>query len=122
MGKEVIELVLPYPPSANRYYRHVGYRTLISREGRRYRQSVCALVRPLGIPCLGGPLELAIDVYPPDRRRRDLDNTEKSLIDSLQHAGLYQDDSQIDKITITRRKPTPGGRVIITLGGYGGEQ
>jgi hypothetical protein len=31
-----MKLTLPYPPSVNHYYRRVGPRTLISREGREY--------------------------------------------------------------------------------------
>jgi hypothetical protein len=30
--------MLPYPPSVNHYWRHVGGKTLVSREGRRYQQ------------------------------------------------------------------------------------
>ena len=39
-----LQFVLPFPPSINRYYRHVGYRTLLSREGREYREIVCSLL------------------------------------------------------------------------------
>ncbi len=34
-GAFVVEL--PYPPSVNHYWRRVGDRTLISREGRKFR-------------------------------------------------------------------------------------
>lgn len=47
-------------------------------------------------------LSLTIDAYPPDRRKRDLDNILKSLLDALQHAGIYSDDSQIDILKISR--------------------
>ena len=30
-----LELELPWPPSVNHYYRHVGPRVLISRDGRK---------------------------------------------------------------------------------------
>ena len=39
-----LRYVLPFPPSVNRYYRHVGYRTLLSREGREYRAMVLSLL------------------------------------------------------------------------------
>lgn len=57
---------------------------------------------------LTGRLAVSIRVYPPDKRRRDLDNLMKCLIDALQHAGMYQDDSQIDRLLVTRED----------LGGY----
>jgi crossover junction endodeoxyribonuclease RusA len=44
-----------------------------------------------------------MDAFPPDRRRRDLDNIQKPVLDALQHAGVYEDDSQID-LLVTRRR------------------
>ena len=87
----VLRFVLPFPPSVNRYYRHVGYRTLLSREGREYRRQVCALLAGrVGQP-LSGPLQVTeLDLYPPDRRRRDWDNFHKAVSGTaLQHAGVY---------------------------------
>jgi crossover junction endodeoxyribonuclease RusA len=111
----MIELALPFPPSVNHYYRHVGARTLISRGGRAYRDAVVALLRPRRSQPLTGRLMVAIQIHPPDRRRRDLDNVQKSLLDALQHAGVYADDSQIDTLTITRRDPVSGGAAVVAI-------
>jgi len=112
----MITLELPYPPSINRYYRHVGFRTLISREGRAYRRAVCAILRLTGVRPLEGTLAVGIDLYPPDRRVRDADNAQKALIDALQHGGIYRDDSQIKKLlTIMRSQVTPGGKAIVCV-------
>lgn len=112
----MITLELPYPPTANLYYRHVGFRTLISREGRAYRSLVCATLRRAGVRPLDGPLAVGLDLYPPDHRRRDADNAQKSLLDALQHGGMYRDDSQIKKLlTIMRETVVPGGKVIVCL-------
>jgi len=109
---------LPYPPSHNRYYRRVGQRTLISREGRAYRKAVVAQLATAGCgqePPNDGRIALAMDAFPPDRRRRDLDNIQKPLLDALEHAGVYLDDSQID-LLLTRRRPSePGGKVLVRL-------
>lgn len=114
MNKLLIEL--PWPPSVNHYYRRVGYRTLISREGRKYRNEVCAILRNLHLSPFVGELAMTVDAYPPDKRRRDADNLLKSLLDSMQHAGAYHDDSQIKKLTIEIRKPNrPNGTVIVRL-------
>lgn len=40
----MFEIELPYPPSINHYWRRVGSRTLISREGRRFRERVVAIL------------------------------------------------------------------------------
>ena len=120
-GREVVTVVLtidlPYPPSINRYYRHVGYRTLISREGRAFRRNVCALLGGGGPrkPPSGGRIALCMDASPPDRRIRDLDNLQKSVCDSLQHAGVYEDDSQVDLLLTQRRDVVPGGRLNVRV-------
>lgn len=101
------ELELPWPPSLNHYYRHVGPRVLISREGRQYRERVLAKIRNLNPCALIGQAELHAEFYPPDNRRRDLDNLLKCVLDTLQHAGLYKDDSQIAKITAIKHEPMP---------------
>ena len=107
-----MELELPYPPSVNHYYRHVGPRVLISRAGRKYRETVISLLRPCGIRPLTGGIELFLEAYPPDRRRRDLDNLLKCVLDSLQHAGAYHDDSQIMKITAQKHQAMPPDGMI----------
>ena len=111
----MIELELPWPPSVNRYYRHAEHRVLISREGRAYRQKVCSMLRGSG-PMLEGPIEMTIDATPPDRRRRDLDNILKCLLDTLQHARFYRDDSQIKDLHCHMLEPNrTGGCVVVTL-------
>ena len=112
---EAVSFELPWPPSVNRYYRHVGPRVLISREGRRYRM-MC--VSRLGgvFPKLEGKVKLTGEFYPPDARKRDLDNVLKCMIDSLVHAGLMRDDSQIKHIDVQMMSPVPPeGAVYIRL-------
>ena len=113
----MINIELPYPPTVNHYYRHVGYKTLISKDGRNYRKTVCVAMMIAKVKTMTGPVALTIDVYPPDRRRRDLDNLLKSLIDSLEHGGAFKDDSQIVKITATKHEPTKGGKAIVRIEG-----
>lgn len=116
-GNEERWLVLPYPPSVNHYYRNVNGRTLISAEGRAYRVRVAVelgLQRPKPVRGpMRGRLSLEIEVNPPDKRRRDLDNVLKALLDALQHGGLYEDDSQIEEIHLRRLAPHPGGMVRV---------
>ncbi len=100
-----LRFVLPFPPSVNRYYRHVGYRTLLSREGRQYRAAVCSLLAGRVQQPLSVPLQAELHLYPPDRRRRDWDNFQKGVWDSLQHAGIYLDDSQVRRAVIEMHEP-----------------
>lgn len=109
-----MDFELPWPPSVNRYYRHVGPRVLISREGRKYRMMV---VSRLGgrFNKLAGQVKLSGEFYPPDKRHRDLDNLLKSLQDALVHAGLLEDDSQIKTLHLEMLDPIPEGLVHVNL-------
>jgi Holliday junction resolvase RusA-like endonuclease len=108
-------LALPYPPSVNHYWRRVGSRTLISREGRRYRSRVASLLASRRAEPLRGSLLVHVAVHPPDLRRRDLDNAMKALLDSLAHGGVYEDDGQIDRLEIERCGVVPDGKVVVRI-------
>jgi len=97
---DTITATLPYPPSMNHYWRRVGAKTLISREGRAYRKHVEALL--LSRDQVEGRLSVSIKLYPPDKRRRDLDNIQKPLLDALEHARLIRDDGDIDRLLTER--------------------
>ena len=111
-----MEIELPFPPSVNHLWRRVGNRTLLSRRGREYRQEVGSRLR--GTEPMTGPLEVLIDLYPPDRRRRDIDNVNKALLDALGHGGAYLDDSQISRLVIERREVISGGKVHVRIEEY----
>ena len=111
-------MILPYPPSINHYWRRVGSRTLISREGRTFHRNVCAHLGGGGSrkkPPSGGRIALAMDAFPPDRRRRDLDNLAKSVLGALEHAGVYEDDNQIDLLVVRRCGPVKGGKAVVQI-------
>ena len=117
--QSVLELILPYPPSTNHYWRRVGTKTLISREGRGFRRLVCAILAARGIQPREGLLDVVIHLYPPDRRRRDVDNAQKALLDALAHGGAYHDDSQIMHLEAWKREPSSGGKTMVKISAYG---
>jgi Holliday junction resolvase RusA-like endonuclease len=49
------------------------------------------------------------------RRRRDIDNLLKCTLDSLEHARVFADDSQVDELYIERGEVTPGGALAIEI-------
>ena len=108
-------IVMPWPPTTNSYWRTVGGRMLISKRGREYRKAVAEMAAADGWPKFGGVrLTVKIEAWMPDRRRRDLDNLLKSMLDSLTHAGVWDDDSQIDQLAIWRG-PALGGMCKVQI-------
>jgi len=98
-----VELTLPWPPSVNGYWRHVGNKVLISADGRKYRETVKAIVTANGAKRLPlGRYGVSVTAFSPDNRRRDIDNLLKALLDALEHAGVYSDDSMIDTLLVRR--------------------
>lgn len=112
----MITIAIPWPPSVNSYWRSVNGRTLISKRGRLYKEAVrrCVL-RDRADKHLAGKLAVKVILHPPDRRRRDIDNTAKAMLDSLQAAGVFLDDSQIDKLLLERAECEKGGVALVTI-------
>lgn len=121
-----MKLVLPFPPSVNTYWRApnkgpLAGRHLISAKGRSYQSEACAAIieqlRRLPKPS-SAPAAVEIVLFPPDARRRDIDNYNKALFDALTHAGIWEDDSQIKRMLVEWGPVTPKGKVEITIGLY----
>lgn len=70
-------------------------------------------------PILTEKLQIHILIYPPDKKRRDLDNVCKVILDTLQRAGIYDDDFKIWKLTIERKEVRQYGEVEFTITSIG---
>ena len=121
-----MKLTLPFPPSVNRYWRAPNSgplkgRHLISADGRKYQSAACAAIieqlRRLPKPSTE-PAAVEILLFPPDARRRDIDNYNKALFDALTHAGVWEDDSQVKKMLVEWGPTVKGGRVEISITRY----
>lgn len=126
------KLILPYPPSANRYWRIFRGRAVPSAEAALYKRLVWAVARSSG---MGDPttapvaLELILRPVNPkdaDRRERlqgpgwhhglrclDLDNALKAALDALQGIA-YANDKQVMSIRIERGVPVPNGALEVS--------
>jgi crossover junction endodeoxyribonuclease RusA len=104
-------ITLPWPPSVNRLYRKWGGHMVLAPAARAYKKSV--RLRLLGhIKPTTGRVDLTVRLFPPDKRRRDIDNILKCLLDALQ-GSIYENDSQVWHLDLTRREPARPGRVEI---------
>ena len=109
---------LPFPPTANTYYRAVNLPRknhpviLISARGRAYAEIVAGT---FGIfTPLNGALKVAVSAWFPNLRVRDVDNLLKPLLDALTKARAWGDDSQIQILAIEAAgMDRPDGRVEV---------
>lgn len=110
-----LRLVLPYPPSANAYWRAAPGRGLVpSDEARRYKAAVALLLA--GKLPLTGDVAVNVHVYRP-RRSGDLDNTLKVLLDALGNGQALLDDAQVIRIHACRAEDAANPRVEVLLVG-----
>jgi crossover junction endodeoxyribonuclease RusA len=110
-----ILIELPWPPSVNTYWRTYQGRMIISAAGRKYRKDVQdAVMLQKANKHMEGSIKVEIMAMKPDNRKRDLDNLLKATLDSLSHAGVYLDDSQITDLRIFWGGEK-GGKLFISL-------
>lgn len=113
---DILKIELPYPPSVNHYYLHTTTGVIISAKGKSYRRDVSLLLHRYRGHCGADKrLQVIVNVYPPDKRKRDLDNICKATLDALQHARIFADDNQIDVLIIARKNEVPFGALKIEI-------
>lgn len=136
----MIRLTLPYPISANRYWRsfvprgHTRAIVTLSDEAREYKERVNLLAWQAGIrEPITGRVAIEVLLYPQrpldwaKRARKDpaawddtvqcldLDNANKVLLDSLKGVAI-EDDKWVRRILSERMEPDElGARVVITI-------
>lgn len=133
----MIELHLPYPPSANRYWRTAVVcgraQTYASTDAKAYKLIVQATALLAGIRTpIAGRTELQVQLYPQrpkdwqkrarlnptawddDVRCIDLGNCEKVLSDAL-NGVAWVDDKQHRRIVLERMEPDGEARVVVRI-------
>lgn len=134
----MITITLPYPLSANRYWRPVPigkHITIVpTKEAKQYRKDVAALCAAAGIRApLSGRVSVAVQLYPHrpldwQKRQRqhgaawddtvqciDVDNANKVLLDALKGVAI-DDDKWVRRLTAERMEPdAQPARVVVTI-------
>ncbi len=98
----VIRLTLPYPPSVNALYAWTRNGRALKPAHVEFRVLVRLAVREAygDVELLEGPVTVHADAYRP-RRRGDLDNVLKALLDAL-NGVVWRDDEQVVGLSANR--------------------
>lgn len=137
-----IRLVLPYPVSANVYWRTYqprGYKravTVLSDEAKAYKRAVAKIALEAGIVSpITGRVAVSYVLYPAkpkdaakrakagpnwddDVRCIDLDNANKVLFDSLKNVA-FEDDKWVRRIYAERAQPDGEARIEVVIESIG---
>lgn len=91
----MLEFCIPYPPSTNRIWRQGKGRVHKSDEYKHWTAiAAWEIRRQIGPQAvITKPFKIIIKVNRPDRRKRDLDNLIKPILDLIAHYGLIENDS-----------------------------
>lgn len=116
----MIEITLPWPPSVNHYWgQKIAGRFIkvyLTDKAKAFKSDVYACVLQSGCSRnLAGRLRVTVYAHVPDKRKRDLDNLNKGLLDALTASGLWLDDEQIDELSIIRCCKAPGGKIRLRV-------
>ena len=117
----MLELELTYPPSVNDYYKKwcqgPAVRVAVDKPGMAYRAEVLRYkLQNLHNPKpIKGRVSVEIQLWKPDRRKRDIDNPLKCLFDALTYAQVWLDDEQVDVLLMHKCGVEAPGKTIVIL-------
>ena len=104
-----MEIILPYPPGVNRMYKTGKGRFYKSSVGHNYDRVVFAIVHKLKLPPIPATsrISMIIQLFPADKRKRDIDSGLKALLDALQRSEIYANDVQIKRLLVEMMPTLP---------------
>ena len=102
---EVATGTMPWPPTVNAIYRAVGGRVIKSKTYRLWKTLARNHLEQQKINQVKPPYQVEIVLSPPDRRRFDIDNRAKVVLDILEDVGYIENDCFVNDIRITRTEP-----------------
>lgn len=112
-GPVAQSIVLPLPPSANRYWRYDNGTVHVSEEAENYKAGVRWKARFEHMVVLDGDVAIYLHIYRA-QKRGDLDNYAKVLCDALSGAA-YHDDNQIVALHMWRHDDAKNPRVEVEV-------
>ena len=109
------EFNLPWPPSVNMAYRSVGGRVIRSQKGREFADACKEIFKDEKCIYPDEKVFFMIELFPPTRRKFDVDNYGKVVIDTIP---WFTDDSQIEALVIVKgeKDENKEGYCIVSIG------
>ncbi len=118
-----VVLELPYPPSGNHMWKHTrAGKHYLTPAALAFYSEVAFIVMADGRKgMITEHVQVTCWLYPPDKRKRDLENAWKVISDGITKAGVWEDDSLVRKLLIEWRAPEKNGRVVVRIEQYAGD-
>jgi crossover junction endodeoxyribonuclease RusA len=124
----MITIRLPYPVSANKYWRTMVMKgravTYVSSEARSYKQAVAWIAIAAGVRPVHEHVALKIVLHPKTTKHGeaskiclDLDNSIKVTCDAL-NGIAYNDDSQVKRIEAEYGEAIKDGGMTVTISNH----
>ena len=114
-------VLLPYPPSANRYLRHTARGTYRTSEANAYRTQAQWLAKAAGFKAAAGAVVVGVTLHPktaktgqPSATVLDLDNCLKVAMDAMQGVA-FENDKQVKQISMAYGAPMPNGGLTLEV-------
>lgn len=118
----MVRLKLPYPVSANRYWRIWRNKAVRSREAAAYKETVRRIAQETGVMPSEGSVAVCLRLIPKANKDGsanktviDLDNALKVTLDALQGI-IYENDKQVRRIVAEYgSEPVAGGGLAVEI-------
>lgn len=108
--------VLPYPvkASVNSVWKRSKTGVFLSGAAKEYRKEVFYALR--SHEKFGKQkVSMYINMYPPDNRKRDIDNILKTVLDALQYAQIFDNDNQVVVLRIEKFSKIANGALDVII-------
>jgi crossover junction endodeoxyribonuclease RusA len=124
--QNTVTLRLPYPVSANRYWRHVGHKVVRSAAAKQYCGAIAVMAMREGFRPTSEAVEVGIRLLPKLTKKGqaseiclDLSNAWKVAEDALQGL-LFENDRQVRRIEADFGDPVESGGLIVAVALFNG--
>lgn len=127
----MVSFRLPWPPSSDNLYTPMRGRLVLKKAGRVYQEAVKQAVwlrqieKAMAQSITADPgFRVMIEMRGPSHDKRghrlglrhyDIANREKACMDALTRAGVWDDDSGIDRLVLERGEQDKDPHVIVTI-------